>query len=64
MFSLILIFLYCPLTNGYLYVYDYIIQPLLIKYEHTIGKTLDMARAEMEDKMKKGKKVIINEIID
>ena len=64
MFSILLVLVYCPLTEGHLHIYNMVIDPLLTKYENTIGRALDNARAELDEKVTKAKKVIIEKALE
>ena len=41
--------LYCPLTNGYEYVYELVIKKVLQTYQDSIDKHLSMASAQIKD---------------
>ena len=64
LFSILLVLVYCPLTEGHLHIYNMVIDPLLTKYENTIGRALDNARAELDEKVTKAKKVIIEKALE
>ena len=55
--------LYCPLTNYYVHVYEYVFRPLLKTYQGRVQKYIDMAKEEMADKLNKGKKVVVEELV-
>ena len=38
--SLAMLFVYCPLTNGYVHLYNMVFRPVLKTYEHKIDKYL------------------------
>lgn len=59
----LLFLVYCPLTNWYIYIYDYCFKPLLKTYENSIQKYLDMANDELKDKVLRTKKVIAEKIV-
>ncbi len=59
-----LFFVYCPLTNGYVYIYDYVFKPCLQSYEKNINGYLQMAQDEINDKLKRAKKTVAEGIID
>ena len=42
--------IYCPLTNGHLYVYDYVFRPAFKTYQSSIAKYIDMAKEETHEK--------------
>ncbi len=55
--------LYCPLTRFYVQVYEFVFRPLLKTYQGNIKKYIDMAKEEMADKLKKGKNVVVDELV-
>ena len=59
----LLFLIYCPLTNWYIYIYDYVCKPLLKNYENSIQQYLDLAQSELKDKVHRTKKVIAEKII-
>ena len=64
LFSILLVVIYCPLTEGHKHIFNMVIDPLLSKYESTIGRALDNAQAEIQDKVKKAKKVVIEKALE
>ena len=52
-----LIAVYSPLTNGYLYVYEYAFKPFLKAHQTSIRKYIDMASDEIADKVNRGGKL-------
>ena len=52
--TLVLFAVYCPLTNGYEYIYVHALRPLLKTYESKIDKYLEMARDEAKEKVRRG----------
>ena len=64
LFSILLVIIYCPLTEGHKHLYNMVIDPLLTKYENTIGRAIDNAKAEIDEKLKKVKKVIIEKAVE
>ena len=51
-----LFILYCPLTNGYEYIFNFIIKKLLKTYEVHVEKYIELAREEIKDKEERAKK--------
>ena len=64
LFSILLVIVYCPLTEGHLHIYNMVIDPLLTKYENTIGRALENARAELDEKLRRVKKTIIEKAVE
>ena len=56
--SLILASVYCPLTNGHIYIYEYAFKPVLKSYQCSIRKYIDMAKEELQDKASRGGKLV------
>ena len=56
--SIALSAIYCPLTNGYVYVYEYAFRPVLKAYQTSIRKYIDMAKEEIQDKATRGGKLV------
>lgn len=50
--------IYSPLTQGYIYVYEYAFKPFLQAYQTSIRKYIDMASDEIADKANRGGKVV------
>ena len=55
--------LYCPLTNYYVHVYEFVFRPVLRAYRGNIQKYIDMAKEELGDKIKKTKGIVADELI-
>ena len=64
LFSVLLVIVYCPLTEGHIYIYELVIEPLLYKYENTIGRALEIAREELNEKCKRIKKTVIEKAVE
>ena len=64
LFSILLVIVYCPLTEGHIYIYELVIEPLLTKYENTIGRALEIARSEMDEKLNRVKKTVIEKALE
>ena len=56
--TVVLFIVYCPLTNGYEYIYTHALRPLLKTYQDNIDKYLEMAREEVKDKLKRGAQTV------
>lgn len=54
--TLFLFMLYSPLTNGYEYVYNFMIKKVLKTYEIHFDKYIDLAREELKDKQERALK--------
>ncbi len=52
--TVVLFVVYCPLTNGYEYIYVHGLRPVLLTYQNTIDKYLEMAKDEIKNKVTKG----------
>ena len=56
--SAALFFVYCPFTDGYIYIYEYAFKPVLKVYQTSIRKYIDMAKEELSDKLTKGGRLV------
>lgn len=48
--SLFFFILYCPLTNGYEYIYNFIIKKMLKTYDVHFDRYIEIAKDELKDK--------------
>ena len=64
LYFIILVSIYSPITDGYIYVYDILIEPVLLKYESTIGRSLELAQNELDHKLNKIKKVAVEKVLE
>lgn len=55
--SLLLFIIYSPLTNGYEYIYNFVIKKILKTYEVHVDKYIQIARDELKDKALREKKM-------
>lgn len=62
--SAFFLFIYCPLTNGYEYIYNFIIKKFLKTYETYIDKYIEMASNEIYDKAKRAKNEAVNTVVE
>lgn len=60
--SIALTAIYFPLTDGYIYVYEYAFAPVLKAYQTSIRKYIDMATEEIKDKAAKGGKMLNDQL--
>lgn len=60
----LLFLIYCPLTNGYEYIYNICIKKLLKTYEESIDKYLKMAKDEISDKGKRVKNEAVDTVVE
>ncbi len=56
--SAALVAIYSPLTNGYVYIYEYAFKPTLKAYQTSIRKYIDMAKEELQDKASRGGRLV------
>lgn len=61
--TLFFLYLYCPVTNGYIILYEMLIRRGLKLYENCIDKYLQMIDEEFKEKTQKIKQTIAQEII-
>ncbi len=52
--TVVLFIVYCPLTNGYEYIYVHALRPILMTYQSNIDKYIDMAKDEIKEKVNRG----------
>ena len=64
LYTIFLIAVYCPLTELYIPIYDYVIEPVLTKYENVIGNVLVNCRTEFERTYKNVKRTVINKVVE